>query len=695
MKEINGIEYENPTLEEDFHNDVMEDLTGVTSGIVNSLSNEKKQEFMESDMYRELSNMEGHPDSDLILDRTFESYNKATFVDPSGNTRKPLHLKSQKAYKEFKKKLNESADEIDNMIAGYQQDDALGKKSKEVLKTVTSDNLRNVSKGYSQNALGYRTPLSQVVKSYNAVFCFPIEGDTLRNNIKKYHKEFPIYDLTIEAGKLRNTLVDYYADKDKHGGALNADKENKYRQAIYDNVVVVEDYMNKVIAYSENKNVDQKLKDDGVLDASEEVFNIHPASERGLSYSIYGLQAYKAGLENGWALDDIPLLATFHIIAENEANKLNGGPFKSVEAFEASKNKDKDINPEKRAFISGMKDLYDELKTKKLANEFDRKQAIDKMKDMVNRGLAKGFLLDNTKDIVMPTNEVAYFDQFYTQQSTREQKIAKGLEPAICPPVVAKGNSKLRRMSATLNTKRTDGWWKSESTKHKNLKNAVTELELFCENNKAPGENASLEEQEKYYEQYLGKLDKVQHFAKIYMDKRMGASSTGGKERLKGATDISNYVDSERERVVENLAKNSDISVNEMRALLVKKKVAADSNKIASMKAMPTDKEGLRQISEMAAEMMMGRLIESKAGEKVFNEMGADLMKSEIMKNTDFQKMMKSYYKDRYMTPAKLVQELKGDGAIRQIKSVNNQVKKTSEKIEKKAAQKQATAMKK
>ena len=86
---------------------------------------------------------------------------------------------------------------------------------------------------------------------------------------------------------------------------------------------------------------------------------------------------------------------------------------------------------------------------------------------------------------------------------------------------------------------------------------------------------------------------------------------------------------------------------------------------------------------------MVGKLIESKAGEKVFNEMGAEMMKSEILKDSDFQKLMTNYGKDRYMNPAKLAQELRGDGVIRQLKSINNQMKKTSEKLDKKAAQKQ------
>ncbi|SNU04474.1 hypothetical protein SAMN06297422_10115 [Lachnospiraceae bacterium] len=695
MKEINGIEYENGILEEEFHNDIMEDLTGSMSAIYNALPKNKKNEFLDSEMYRQLTTQEGRDDSGLIIDQAFEFYNKTTFIDPSKYIRKPLHVKSQKGLNDFRKKLNETADEIDKIIDGYQQDDVLGKKAKEVIKTVSSNNLRNTAKGYPQNALGYKTPLSQVVKSYAATFQNSLEGDTLKNNIKKYQKDFPIYDLTIEAGKLRDTLVDYYVDKDKNGGALNAEKENKYRQKIYDKVVVVEDYMNKVIAYSENKNVDQKLKDDYVLDKSEKVFNIHPASERGLSYSIYGLQAYKVGLENGWALDDIPLLATFHIMAENEAIKLKGGPFKSVEEFEASKNKENVADPEKAAFVKKMQGLYEELKTTKLNSEYDRKQALDKMGKMVMNGIAKGFLINKDKDVEEPIEEAVYFNQLFVQQKAREQKIAKGLEPSVCPPVEIKKDVKLQYISATLNTKRTDGWWKSESTTHKNLRNAVTELELFFKNNKAPGEDASQQEKEKYFEQYFGKLDKVQYYTNIYIDKRQGASSSGGKERFKGALDLSYHVDLEKERIADTLTKNSGLSVNELRNLLVKKKTTAHLNEISSMGAMPADKDGLKQLTDRVADIMVGKLIDSKAGEKVFNEMGAEMMKSEILKDGDFQKLMKNYYKDKNMTPQKLVQELKGDGVNRQLKSINKQMKKTSEQLDKKAAQKQAAAMKK
>ncbi len=67
----------------------------------------------------------------------------------------------------------------------------------------------------------------------------------------------------------------------------------------------------------------------------------------------------------------------------------------------------------------------------------------------------------------------------------------------------------------------------------------------------------------------------------------------------------------------------------------------------------------------------------------------------EIKKEIKLQNMMKNYYKRRDMTPGKLVQELKGEGAVRQIKNINTQIKKTSELIDKKATQKQASAMKK
>ncbi len=114
------------------------------------------------------------------------------------------------------------------------------------------------------------------------------------------------------------------------------------------------------------------------------------------------------------------------------------------------------------------------------------------------------------------------------------------------------------------------------------------------------------------------------------------------------------------------------------------------------MTKLRSDPKGVRVLSDMAADIMVGRIAAAKGkeGAKAFESMGTSVLKENIVKSSEFKSMMKSYLNDKTMTPAKLAEELTGDGALNRLKSVRNNMKKFEENQKKQKAEKQAAAKK-
>ena len=665
--------------EEIFRYNVDRTLSGAFNPLSAGLSGKKRDQAYniqhKYDSFADANN-------ETIVRKTFDYYVGETYIGPDLLHARCYTVKDNNAYKEFQNNLIKDAETLDKLIDDSLPDDEIGTKARNFVKAQSTNTMRNTVKGYSDEALGYKTPLGTLFTSLSSVVLSPMDNKNLLcRNIIKYEKSFPIYDFFISSDNLRNTFVDYYIEKDNNNGFLNPERESFYRQKIYEYLIPTMDFYNKSMAFIEDPASEAKVKEDGLIDKTEKLFNMHPMSERGTMMQQASLEAYKIGLENGWALEDIPLLCAFNAIIKKNEAIAKGFPLKDRNQLENI-----EVNY-KSEVLKGqtdkMKELFESFKTKKLNGLEDRNEVINSMKSLVNESTQLGcFSLENRNE-----GNATYFNSVATRIKIQDKAIEKGLTDATYDnkPVISNEN-KLNDLSQLFNTARTDGWFSSESDYHKNLKNAINDLQDFCKKNAIPNQqNASEDEIKDYYAKYISKLDKVKHFCDIYIDKRTGASSKGGKERLKGAADFSNYIDLERNRIVETLgALDNELgdNIDDIRQSLAELAHNNAFNKFIVMDKMPKDVEGRKDVVNLAADILVARILggQGDTGKNLVKTIGTESFKAQILKNKDFQNVMKNYFDEPGMTPAQMGHELTEKPIVDKFKKVSSSFKKEDNK---------------
>ena len=635
-----------------------------------------KEAYTNSQLHSDIIEYDREEDNHDLYDEAFKKPDESDreLNIPLGNAVQVQIVRDKKAYNKIKNKYIELADFTDNKTDKYVENDNIGMEMKEFVKARISSRLRRAAKGQSNLALVNKTPLGHGIRAVTDAILLKFEDDHLRNNMKKWQSKFPVYRLSIEGEKQLQTFADYYDEKEKAGGVLNPEREQFYRQKIYDQTVSMIPMMNKVFASVENKKIHDQLQQDEVI--MDDQFCIHPAAQRGAKTLYSSLNAYKTGLENGWSMDDIPYIAVFNMLIEEKNVQTTVGYTTELEGYENREPLQYGSDAEKE-FFERMRALSNEIKEKPIKSAKDRDKFIDKMNSLVEEGINNHY---------HSTGSIArYYQQLKLRQFDRSLNIGMGREvPFYENPVLVGDDRRLAPIMSDLTAARTDKWWSKESTVHENLRKAAEGLQKFMKENPAPGADADKKTLMEYSTQYLAKLDAVQHFSKLYQEAREGASTEGGKDRLRGARDIYSFAEREKVELLERMkTKTKEFeTINDLRKAAITEKMTSAIQKLANMNAMPLTDGGKRKMADWAADIMTGRFALSKtSGSQAVNDMGTELMRSSIKNNSDFKKIIKSYLNDKTMTPAKLVEELTGDGILRHLKESASNFKKFEGKL--------------
>lgn len=648
-----------------------------------------KDAYQDSDIYRDLDEFDKQGNGEALNDKAFVPYNDADrkLEVPMGVPQRIEVVQDKAVYKKVKENYIKNADFIDKKMNEYYKDDEIGKEIKAFIKARISDRLRRNANGRSNLVLVNKTPLGNGINCVTDAVWVEHENDFLRNNIKKWQDRFPVFKLAVEGERQLQTLADYYDEKEKAGGTLSPEKEKEYRQKLYDQTVMMLPMMNKVFASVENKKIHDELQKDKVI--MDDQFCIHPAAQRGAKTLCASLNAYKTGLENGWALDDIPMMAAFNLIVLGMDVKVTVGLTLKLDGYE----KKKPIayaSEQEKEYFDKMRKLSEEMKTKAIKSAKDRDYFINKMISLIDEGIENRMLFSDGKTM----QEVRYFKQLQNRQLERSINIGMGREPAYYnEPVIVSPDRKIATFMSDLTAARTDKWWSKESTVHENLRKAAEALQTFIKDNPAPANDADKKTVVEYSAKYLAKLDAVQHYSKLYQEARTGASTQGGKERLRGAKDIFSFASREKLDIMEKLkgVTKAYSDIKDFRKAVVVDRMSSATQKLAAMNAMPITPAAKKKIIDMAADIMVGRFAASNTvGGKVFNDMGFDVMKSSIVNGSEFKRMMDTYMKDETMTPKKMAEELTGDGIMRRFKSSEKSIKEFEGKLNDRAAKQEA-----
>ena len=535
--------------EDNMKSTIFKDANGALTAFNSVISDEKYKDTSESKLYEQvngtdLTDEEGN-DVESLSDMAFSNINSSDSksYDATGMEIVVSAIKNKDYYKEYKDKANQMADKFDELLDNNVANDEYGEKAKEFIRVSTSDHLRRVSNGFSDTYLSYKNILAGGMGSLYACLNASTVDNRLQNNIEKWEHKFPIHQLVIDGGKQLKTMSDYWMEKDKHGGALSPDREQEYRQKLYDQTVNMSVLYDKVIGGCESKKVNDELKTDNVL--GNGAFHLHPMSNRGTSPLKSGLHAMKTGLENGWHIEDIGRLAAFYNIVYKEQSKAicNGAlDLEKFEKYDTPRYQSK----EHEEYIHSLETAWKNVENKKLESSDDRKKILEGLDKLVEIGVEKGYL-GNSK------GAVNYYNQVMRQGVIRDHMIETGKEPAFYDKDHSIKMGEERRFDtilADMNASRLG----RESDEHKNMRTAVEELQAFQRDN--PKRDIPKEKLADYSAKYLEKLEAVKKTTDVYKATKRGASTEAGKTRLRGAEEASMMAGIEIDNVMQELKAN-------------------------------------------------------------------------------------------------------------------------------------------
>lgn len=543
--------------EEDIKTTIYHDATSALMSFASVLPAEKSRDLQNSRLYDEVNGVESYDDEDMmpLAERAIEvsGISSPKCLDAFGSEKNVNKLLDQNALNAYKGKLSQMADRLDVLIDNNIGDDEIGKKSKEFIKSVSSDNMRRTAEGLSNTYLGYKNILGAGLSSMYPVVNVSTEDQRLQNNIRKWQYKFPIHQLMIDGEKQLKTMSDYWMEKEKNDGSLLPEREQEYRQKLYDQTVTMSALYNKMISACENKKMNAAIHADGML--GNDAFHLHPRTHRGTTPLNSGLQAMKTGLENGWAIEDIGKLAAFHNLMYREKNRATCNGAIELDKFEEY-DPPRYESEKQKAYVQRLEEAWKHVEDVKLASADDRSKILTDLDNLVKEGVKDGYLKEKQAG-------VACYNQVASQGAAREQAVASGREPAFhdqAHNVKIGEDRRLEAVFADMNAERTDLHFRSESVEHKNMRVAMEELQDYMRKN--PNKGKTKEEIADYSARYLEKLEAVKKTSDIYKEKSQGAKTVGGRNRLRGAESASAFAGMEMDTVMQRL-KSAGVSPEE------------------------------------------------------------------------------------------------------------------------------------
>jgi hypothetical protein len=661
---------------------ILDDGTGFTQSISGMLDEKLTEDFTTSKPYNvvhgEMFSKQYYPDL-VFSDSDLKYYNGI-------NDKKIQDVIDYNNFKHYKKQMGVAADMMDKIINdNVINQDEVNQTTKEFLKSCSSKPLYRAQKGYNSYYVGYKNPLGTGNTSLLACFVTNIEDDKLQKNIKKYQSKFPAHQMIIDSENQLQTLADYWEEKDKAKGKLKPEREKEYRQKLYDQTLIISAEYSKSMKFLEKKENCVALHNDEVIDKKNDPWHLHPKAARGTKPFLSGLTAMKTGLENGWAIDDIGMLAAFYgiICGEKIKASCNGGiTFDEFKEYPEPNYGSK----EKKEYIEKLEKHWKKIEETKLSSIKDRQKLLDDADELIREGIKEKYLTEVQNGKVVPNGYTQYYIQTYKQRPVRDLEISKGNDPGFYAGkdnVITDNRTRINLFAADLNAPRTDFRFSDENEEHKNIRIAVEKLQGFKEKKPAPKDDADKDVILQHAAEYLGKLDAVQYYSKIYRDiKKNKANTLAGKKRLNGAVEASKYAIVEKQELMDHLKElgviRADETLEGFRRKVALQKMSNAYNEIANMQEMPGTPAEKKALMDKTADIMVARMIGSaeSSGFKAVNSMGTEILKNQILNDKTFKKMVNDCLKDNTMTPQKFANEMMNDGAINRLKTINSNLKK-------------------
>ena len=615
------------------------------------------------------------------------------FVDGFGSTDRLYPVKSRKNYEIYNKKASQLADEMEADIDTLEYEDEAGLKEKEFLKAYIVRPIKRAVSGYPDSYLVGKLPLIVGTRAIGACIESRIDGGkvgtlNLHEKIAAYGDKYPIYDICINTENAVQSFADYY--EDKKNGELSENAINNYRQSIYSDMLKLIDNYDKLVNTIINPEEKENIRNNGLLASGNDPSHLHPLASRGCTAGIQSADAYKAGIENGWPLEDLGTLASYAILAFQTRRDAEYVTNTSLNGVKKKDNPYANKNDLKE-FLTGMDEIYKRIKTTPIKSADQRKQLLEEMNNKVQEGYKKGYFVNES---------YRYFRGVYEESRSRDKQIEKGKETAFSSYNVKKNMSEVDKInynSISFNSKRSSLLLGRESDEHKRLRESCEAYKKLVDKSLNEPLDKSLDKsldkpldkfgydaQTENFIERLEVLDEMQFTAHNYIraKTKAGVSSSAGKRRLRGAKQNEKFaIEAKRNLMKEMREKGYDFpgdTFESLRQEVSEAKAQIAIEKISRLDRFPNDKEEIKSLKDAVADVMMAKYATSKneAIHRVYNRKGARIMKQELLKSSEFNDMVSKYMKQKNMTPALMAEELKNNAAMAKMKKMNESINK-------------------
>ena len=596
-------------------------------------------------------------------------------------------VKSKSAFNDYKKMVSKGYQVLEDYIDDNVTDDEMGRKVAKVTKVSSINTVKRAMKGYTPAYLATKTPLYVTVSSVTGA---SVDANffTLKDKIKICGDEFPIFDATILSDDQLDTVIDYWEEKEK--GTLTPEKTEIYRKNLYTQTLKLINYINKIDVVVNNPEKNQYYMNQQIT-SSNQPFHMSTIAARGLGSVKNNLMAYKIGLENGWDIDDIAVIAAFNNLVEQSEAHAQHSFVSKLENLNIY-NQPRYSSREQEKYLEDMRQLYITISTTPIKSAEDRNKFLSEMNKMVKTGKEKEYFHEDMKHVA------ELFDDYYINAKRRSVKINKGKEPAVFNSGIREELTKenqLENILVRFNTKRTDLYIGSESDRHKLVRTTAESVQTCIQNK--PGKNATAEEKATYYENYIARLEEMAFYAKKYAGKRNDAGTDAGKDRVRGANELEAFAKEEKMKALTELKavgleEYANGGMEAARLKISSKRKDKAENEIRGMENMPQNDAEKAAFENLVADIVADRLVNSnvEANKNLFNTMGANAFKDSIKASSEFKSMMKSIYRKRDITPAGTINELTTEKVVEKMTNVQKKFRKTNEEATREQAKKNA-----
>lgn len=648
----------------------------VVSGLNNIISNISKDQniSIEDDpRYQEIIDTNGN-DREAAFEEAINfdtPYGK--YFSSTSNNNYYRKVVDRSAYKRLKNKMNSLVQDIEDVIEKKVESGDLTVNEAMYYKSFYLSGIKRSLNGFPDYYISSRTPLGLIITSISTDIKAESAHHSLEKNMVKWEDKFPIYPLGIESENQLKTLADYWTEKEK--GKLTPAKERLYRDTLYAQTLRLINMCDTIEKNVTNPDINRELQNDGIINGNPVL--IHSCAARGMRDLRSSLDAYKVGLEMGWTIDDIGVLAAYKRCLDEVRTESNFDLHSNPEML-LPYDEPHFKNDEHRLYLEKMNTLYMTISKSRMTGKEMRNTFMKKMYDMVKEGAQKGFI-----DSQYVTK---YFNNVYERNSQRNLLIEQGKEPAFHIENV--NNSRERNTELNLLLTRFNASksffikFGIQSAEHEALSNSVQKVIKKRKPIQWDSEEKIRGLNIEQLVDYFNALDEAIADSRFYQgEKKKKPSTEGGKDRLKGAKEIEELARLERNTIIKSFNHNRELenkerfkaeSLEEFRVKAAK--YTQDSGKVELLKLnnIPTDKKGKERLVDSAAKVLVYKFAtsENESIKKAFHNIGINKLKEQIKKSSEFKRIMIEYIGTPGMTGEKLFEKLNGNDAISRMNEI-------------------------